>query len=410
MKKFDVPLYYKSNIIERIRKIREKYDPRKKDISPSIIHIGDIEFYIGRHLGFCYGVKNAIEICYQTIEKYPNKKIYLLSQMIHNQIVNNDLQEQGISFIMDTAGNQLIPWNNINKNDIVIIPAFGTSLEVLHILQEKQISTEKFNTTCPFVSKVWNRSKKIANQGYTIIIHGTANHEETRSTFSRAKQDAPTIIVENLKDVNFLCDFMRGKKTIAEVYQKFKNKHSLNFNMKHDLKRIGVVNQTTMLASETKNIIDQFEKTLQSIHSTADITKYLANTRDTLCYATNENQDSTLQLMQQNADLAIIAGGYNSSNTTHLVELTSKKVKTFFIDSDKKISLNNSINHFNIKTKREVKTDNLLPSKKCKIILTSGASCPDIVLENIMKKIVKIKNIEINEEMIIKNFELKYSH
>ena len=137
MKNFNVPLYYKSSIIEEIRKIREKYDPRKQDMSPSIIQIGNIDFYVGRHFGFCYGVKNAIEICYQAIKKYPDKKIYLLSHMIHNQIVNNDLQENGISFIMDTEGNQLIPWKNVDKNDIVIIPAFGTSLDILKILSMK---------------------------------------------------------------------------------------------------------------------------------------------------------------------------------------------------------------------------------------------------------------------------------
>jgi len=409
MKKFNVPLYYHSNIIREIREIREKYDPKKKDISPSIINIGDIDFYIGRHFGFCYGVKNAIEICYQAIKKYPKKKIYLLSQMIHNQMINNDLNENGILFIMDTEGNQLIPWNNIEKNDIVIIPAFGTSLEVLEILKKKQINTEKFNTTCPFVSKVWNRSKQIAAEGYTIIVYGRSKHEETRSTFSRAKKYGPAIIVENIKDVNFLCEFMLGKKTILETYEQFQNKYSKGFNMKHHLSKVGVVNQTTMLASDTKNIIDLFSTTLQSIHKTADISSYLANTRDTLCYATNENQESTLQLLKHNVDLSIVAGGYNSSNTTHLVELISKKTKTFFINSENKISLKNTITHFNIKTKKEIQTDNFLPHKKCKIILTSGASCPDLVLENIIKKIMQIKKENINEKNIIDNFELRYS-
>ncbi|SVE58605.1 uncharacterized protein METZ01_LOCUS511459, partial [marine metagenome] len=215
MKKFHLPLCYNSNIIEEIRNIRERYDPRKKDISPSVINLHKIDFYIGRHFGFCYGVKNAIEICYQVIQNYPNKKIYLLSQMIHNQVVNSDLEANDVSFIMDTMGNQLIEWDKIKKDDIVIIPAFGTSLEVLKIMKEKKINTEKFDTTCPFVSKVWNRSKELSNKGYTIVIHGKLNHEETKSTFSRSRKYGPTIIVENIQDVQLLCKFIQKKRKSA---------------------------------------------------------------------------------------------------------------------------------------------------------------------------------------------------
>ena len=409
MKKFNVPSYYQSNIIELIRGIREKYDPRKKDISPSIIPTDKIDFYIGRHFGFCYGVKNAIEICYQAIEKYPKKRIYLLSQMIHNQVVNQDLKDNGISFIMDTMGNQLIPWSKINKNDIVIIPAFGTSLEVLEILKKKEINTEEFNTTCPFVSKVWNRLKNISQKGYTVIIYGTAKHEETRSTFSRASKYGPAIIVESIQDAYFLCQFMKKQKSADQIEAIFKNKYSKKFNFKKDLKKIGVVNQTTMLASDTQKIINLFSDTLQFIHKTDNIANYIANTRDTLCYATNENQDSTLQLMNHNVDMAIVVGGYNSSNTTHLVELISKKIPTFFINSADQISTQNSITHFDIKTKKEIQKKNFLPSKKCKIILTSGASCPDIILENIMLKLTQIKKTTIDKEKIIKSFKLQYS-
>ena len=409
MKKFNVPLYYQSKIIEGIRKIREEHDPRKKDLSPSIINIGEIDFYIGRHFGFCYGVKNAIEICYQLIEKYPQKKIYLLSQMIHNQIVNQDLQDNGVSFIMDTMGEQLIPWKKITKNDIVIIPAFGTSLETLKILKEKQINTEKFNTTCPFVSKVWNRLSQIAQKGYTVVIYGTANHEETRSTFSRASQHGPTIIVENTEDARLLCDFIKHQKDVSKIHNRFKKKWSKNFNIKTDLTKLGVVNQTTMLASETKKIINLFSDAFKAKHKTDEVSNYVANTRDTLCYATNENQESTLSLLNNNVDFAIIAGGYNSSNTTHLVELISKKTTAFFINSADKISINNSITHFDIKTGKEVEKNNFLPNKKCKIILTSGASCPDIILENIMLKIVQIKNEKVIEKEIIKRFKKQYT-
>lgn len=408
MKKFNIPLFYNSNIIEEIRNIREKYDPRKKDKSPSIINLKNIDFYIGRHFGFCFGVKNAIEICYEAIQKYPDQKIYLLSQMIHNQVVNEDLINNGISFIMDTKGQQLIDWSNIKQNDIVIIPAFGTSLEILKILKDKKINTEQFNTTCPFVSKVWNRSKDLAKKGYTIIIHGKANHEETRSTFSRSKKYGPTIIVETIDDVQLLCDFIINKNIHGDFYKKFKNKYSDNFNPEIDLMKIGVVNQTTMLASETQEIIDLFSSTFKEIDGKENIAQHIANTRDTLCYATNENQESTLELLKHDTDIAIIVGGYNSSNTTHLAELASKKNKTFFINSEKKISLKNEIKHFNVTTKKEVITKGFLPIEKCKIILTSGASCPDIVLEKVMLKIAAIKNQIIDKNKILIEFDTKY--
>ena len=406
MKKFDIPLNYSANIIDAIRKIREKYDPRKKDLSPSIIQFDKINFYIGRHFGFCYGVKNAIEICYNAIKNHLNKKIYLLSEMIHNQLVNQDLQENGISFIMDTKGQQLINWNKISNKDIVIIPAFGTSLEILQILEEKKINTEKFDTTCPFVSKVWNRSKEIAQQGFTTIIHGKANHEETRSTFSRAKKYGPAIIVEKMEDVHTLCEVIRNNDSNKKKL--FKNKTSADFNFTTDLKKVGIVNQTTMLASETKTIIELITKTFQKIHQKEDVQEYIANTRDTLCYATNENQESTIELLKHNVDIAVIVGGYNSSNTSHLAELAAEKTQTFFINSAEKIFSNNSIKHFDIYTKKEIITTNFLPKKTCNIILTSGASCPDVIIEKVMIKISQLMTNKINSNEVIEMFEKKY--
>lgn len=406
MKKFNIPTGYTANIVDSIRKIREKYDPRKKDISPSILELENVKFYIGRHFGFCYGVKNAIEICYNALTQYPNKKIYLLSEMIHNQLVNQDLQANGIAFIMDTQGRQLIQWEKISNNDIVIIPAFGTSLEILDILKLKNIKTEKFDTTCPFVAKVWNRSKKIASEGFTTVIHGKADHEETRSTFSRAKKYGPAIIVETMSDVHNLCAIIKNNSSNKK--NEFKNKTSPLFNFRKDLQKIGVVNQTTMLASETKHIIELITKTFQKIHNTQNVQNYIANTRDTLCYATNENQESTINLLKNNVDIAIIVGGYNSSNTTHLAEIASKKVKTFFINSAKNILANNSIIHFDIKSKKENLTHNFIPDKKCKIILTSGASCPDIIIEEVILKIGNIKQEKWNINQTLNSFEAKY--
>ena len=171
-------------------------DKMKKDFTPSLLDFGPLQIYLARHFGFCYGVENAIEIAFRTVEENPGKKIFLLSEMIHNPQVNEDLQSHGIRFLQDTYGNQLIPFEDITGKDIVLIPAFGTTLEIEEKLKRIGIQTEKYNTTCPFVEKVWNRSRAIAKMNYTIIIHGKPTHEETRATFSHAAETAPSVVVQ----------------------------------------------------------------------------------------------------------------------------------------------------------------------------------------------------------------------
>ncbi|MBL4656790.1 MAG: 4-hydroxy-3-methylbut-2-enyl diphosphate reductase, partial [Flavobacteriales bacterium] len=172
MKEFNIPEFYKSPIISKIKEFREIQDPRKKDFSPSVLDFGPVRFLIARHFGFCYGVENAIEISYQALAENPDKRIFLLSQMIHNPNVNNDLQDRGIQFIMDTEGNQFVEWDTLKSDDIVIIPAFGTTLETEGKLKELGIETYKYNTTCPFVERVCNRTAKLGEDDFTVIIHG----------------------------------------------------------------------------------------------------------------------------------------------------------------------------------------------------------------------------------------------
>jgi len=186
MKNFNIPLHYKSSIISQIKEIRKQRDPRKRDFAPTILNFGPVEFLIARHFGFCYGVENAIEIAYRTINENPGKRIFLLSEMIHNPGVNKDLLQKGVRFLMDTSGNQLISWEELNKEDIVIIPAFGTTIKIEKKIKELGINPYSYNTTCPFVEKVWNRATSLGAKDYTIIIHGKYNHEETKATFSHS--------------------------------------------------------------------------------------------------------------------------------------------------------------------------------------------------------------------------------
>jgi len=389
MKSFNIPDFYKSSIISKVKEIRKITDPRKKDFSPTLLDFGPVRFYIARHFGFCYGVENAIEIAYRAIEENLGKQIFLLSQMIHNQDVNKDLLQRGAKFLMDTSGKQIIPFSELNADDIVIIPAFGTTLLIEESLNKIGIEVRKYDTTCPFVDRVWKKAEKLGQDNYTIIIHGKHKHEETRATFSRSEKNAPSIIVKDIKEAHVLGEFISGNISIDKFEAVFKGKYSENFNPKEDLIRVGVINQTTMLATETQEIVDYFKTVMLQKYAATDLKNHFADTRDTLCYATNENQDATYGLLEKNADIAIIVGGYNSSNTSHIVELCEQKLPAYFISSAAEIVSKSRINHFHFSDQKHVTTDNYLPEKlPVDIILTSGASCPDSLVNAVLQKIL----------------------
>jgi 4-hydroxy-3-methylbut-2-enyl diphosphate reductase len=388
MKKFEIPHFYKSSFITRIKNTRKDIDPRKKDFTPTLLDFGPVRFYLARHFGFCYGVENAIEIAYKTIDENPGKRIYLLSEMIHNPGVNFDLEKLGVKFLMDTSGNHIIDWNDLTKDDIVIIPAFGTTLELEKKMNELGIDPYRYNTTCPFVEKVWNRSEQLGKQDYTVIIHGKHYHEETRATFSHSKTTAASIIIRDIEETKILASFILNKRPKNEFYKVFEGKFSEDFDVEKDLLRVGVVNQTTMLATETQEIADLLKEAMIKKYGSENIKDHFADTRDTLCYATNDNQEATYGLLKERADLAIVVGGYNSSNTSHIVELCEEKLPTYFISSEQKILSEKQINHFDIHKNQEMVTKDYLPSKNIvDIILTSGASCPDAVVEAVLRKI-----------------------
>jgi 4-hydroxy-3-methylbut-2-enyl diphosphate reductase len=399
MKAFNVPEFYRSPIISKVKQYRKIQDPRKRDNSPTLLDFGDVQFLIARHFGFCYGVENAIEISFKALDENPGKRIYLLSQMIHNPDVNNDLIERGVQFLQDTNGNQLISFDTLTPDDVVIIPAFGAPLEIIALLESKNIKTEAYNTTCPFVERVWKKSESIGKDNYTIIIHGKHNHEETKATFSRSDKHNKAIIVRDISESKLLAEYILGNKSKEQFAIDFNGRFSENLDIEKDLQRIGVINQTTMLASETQEIADYFKTVMLEKYGAINIANHFADTRDTLCYATNENQDATYGLLETEADLAIVVGGYNSSNTSHLVELCERKFHTYFISSEKEISDKNTINHFDYPNKKHLTSHQFLPNKTpVRIIITSGASCPDSVIEGVIHKInsfyIDIKSVE----------------
>lgn len=404
MKQFNVPNIYRSPLISAIKQQRKQQDKLKKDFTPTLLDLGPLQVYLARHFGFCYGVENAIEIAFNTIAENPGRRIFLLSEMIHNPQVNADLLARGVQFLQDTYGKQVIPFESLTSDDVVIIPAFGTTLEIEKLLNEKGIATARYNTTCPFVEKVWNRSEQIAGKGYSIVVHGKPKHEETRATFSHASSHTPTVVVNDMAETIELARYITGEKPAEQFYEEFKGRYSEGFDIGKDLQKIGVVNQTTQLASDTQAISDYLKNVITRHHqlNASNIGERFADTRDTLCYATNDNQTAVTGMLDTPADIAIVIGGYNSSNSSHLVELCENKITTYFIDSADRLLDKNQIETRNWQTKELSLVNDYLPVKNpLRILITSGASCPDAVVENVIRKLASFYGVEeqVDESM-----------
>lgn len=413
MKSFSIPSLFKSNLIGRIKEVRRLRDKLKRDFSPTKLEFGPLEVHLSRHFGFCYGVENAVETAYRIIEENPDKRIFLLSEMIHNPAVNADLLDRGVQFLQDTKGVPLIPYSELNADDIVIVPAFGTTLETQERLQLQGIDTYAYDTTCPFVEKVWNRADAIGKNNYTVIVHGKPSHEETKATFSHSKAITPTLVIKDLSQAKLLTQFIRKESSAEEFYDMFEGQYSVGFNPDTDLERLGVVNQTTMLATDTQEIVEYLREVIVDCYhlSPDQVTQHFADTRDTLCYATNDNQSATYGLLQVEADFALVAGGYNSSNTAHLVDLCDEKLPTYFIKSADELVSNQEVIHFSNRKKAEINSVDFIPNKeKVVVLLTCGASCPDAVIEEILRKLVSFFPGAISPDDVVATWEAQLSN
>ena len=388
MRQFDVPVFYRSNLIAQVKNARRAFDPRKRDLSPSVVDFGPVRFKIARHFGFCYGVENAIDIAYRALDQNPDRRVFLLSEMIHNPHVNEDLVRRGARFLRTTQGEQLIPFEELHADDVVIVPAFGATLEVQEKLRERGVDPLAWNTTCPFVEKVWKKSSQIGRQQYSIVVHGKRFHEETRATFSHARQEAPVVVVRDIEEARLLADVILGRRDRAFFFERFHDRFSEGFDPDRDLARIGVVNQTTMLATETAAIAEELRAAMLKKYGADALPHHFADTSDTLCYATNENQTATQALIESGGDVALVVGGYNSSNTSHLVEMCEAVMPTYFISSAEEILSPHLIRHFSWHAKAVHETEDWLPEKRpLDVVLTAGASCPDALLEEVLLKV-----------------------
>jgi 4-hydroxy-3-methylbut-2-enyl diphosphate reductase len=388
-RRFEIPTFYKSDIISRVKRARQLQDSKKRDLHPSILDFGPVRFFLARHFGFCFGVENAIEIAYKTLDEHGDKRVFFLSEMIHNPNVNQDLQDRGVQFIFTPSGEQLVHWDLLTPDDIVVVPAFGTTVEIQEALEKRGVDPYTYNTTCPFVEKVWKRSAQLGAEDYTVVIHGKASHEETRATFSHTVQGARAVVVLDLKEAHLLGGIIRGELGIDVFEERFGHKCSDGFDPLRHLSRLGVVNQTTMLASETREIARVIREALVDRFGADQIHEHFADTSDTLCYATNENQNATYALIKQTADLTLVVGGYNSSNTSHIVELCEKAMPTYFVKNADELISDEAIQHFVLSTRKVTTTTHWLPSKRpLDIALTSGASCPDAVVDDVLLRVL----------------------
>ena len=390
-RKFNIPTLYRGGIMTAVKQARAAQDPRKRDLTASVLDFGPVVFRVARSFGFCYGVENAIEIAFRTLEEHPDRRKFMLSEMIHNPHVNEDLRSRGMQFLRTTTGEEVIPLDTLTPEDIVLIPAFGTTLEIKKELSDRGMDIKTYDTTCPFVVRVWRRSDQIGRKGYSLVVHGKRYHEESRATFSHAQQNAPVVVIRDVDEARDLGRVITGEKGAEYFFERFKGRYSKGFDPAIDLRRIGVVNQTTMLVSETQAVAAQLRQALVHRYGSESIAYHFADTSDTLCYATHENQEATRALLKEPADLALVVGGYNSSNTSQLVSLCKNVVPTYFIRDAHEILSSRKIRHFDYPTKTLHETSRWMPdARPLRLALTAGASCPDTQLDQVIARILSM--------------------
>ncbi|MBT6146661.1 MAG: 4-hydroxy-3-methylbut-2-enyl diphosphate reductase, partial [Gemmatimonadetes bacterium] len=313
-------------------------------------------------------------------------------EIIHNPLVNEDLRARGIRFLHDSDGQRRIPEEELSEKDVVLIPAFGTTLDIEASLNRSGIDTtsdtfrENYDTTCPFVSKVWDRGEELGREGYTIIIHGKFGHEETQATHSHTEQHTRTLVVLNADEAMRVADYMTGRSSRDAFVAEFAGKWSNGFDPDNDLARVAVVNQTTMLAEETTQVADILKEAMRERYGEGQLDEHFADTNDTLCYATNWNQNATKALLDAEPDVAVIVGGYNSSNTSHLVEICEQVMPSYLISSADELLSDRQIRHFDIHERQTALTNDWLPELPTRLAVTSGASCPDVLMNSVVER------------------------
>lgn len=377
----EVEAHYRSPIVEKIR------------ANDNQITIGDTTLRLAQQFGFCYGVERAIDLAYASRRVFPEQRIFLIGEIIHNPEVNRQLSEMGIVSL---------PWQELSEDyerleaeDVVIVPAFGAPTEFMDKVANKGCYV--VDTTCGDVMKVWRRVRTYAKQGVTSIIHGKAGHEETRATASRALGDEGSghyVLVLTLDDTDFLCGYIRDGGDRDAFFERFGQSVSPGFDPEIHLERVGVANQTTMLKSETEEIQRRVRRAvLERDRDSAENFQVF----DTICGATQERQDALFEMLRQPMDLLLVVGGYNSSNTTHLVEIAEQELPSFFIRTAACLDSLEAIVHYDLQEKEEVRSpypEAFLGEGPAVIGITAGASCPANLIEAAILRVFELRGID----------------
>ena len=362
---------YQSNLIQEIRD------------SNYTLKRGDVTIQLAQAFGFCWGVERAVAMAYETRQHFPTEQIWITNEIIHNPSVNKRMQEMQVEFI--PVIDKVKDFSVVGSGDVVILPAFGASVQEMQILNDK--GCQMVDTTCPWVSKVWNTVEKHKKGDYTSIIHGKYKHEETVATISFAGK---YLIVLNLKEAEYVINYILNGGNREEFLTKFAKACSQGFDPDQDLERVGIANQTTMLKGETEQIGKMLERAMMQKYGPTELNKHFQNF-NTICDATQERQDAMLELVEDNLDLMIVIGGFNSSNTTQLQQIAiDRGIPSYHIDCVERIQSINHIEHRQL-TGELIITENWLPAGEIKVGVTSGASTPDKVVEDIIEQIFALK-------------------
>ncbi len=377
-----VEQHYRSQIVSRLRE------------HGGMLEAGGLKIRLAKEFGFCYGVERAIDLAYAARKVFQDRDIFILGEIIHNPEVNDQLLAMGIKFL--SGKHKSADIEHLNEESVVIIPAFGAQVELMNTLKAK--GCQLVDTTCGDVMSVWKRVTQNAKEQFTSIIHGKAKHEETLATSSRATatDDSHYLVVLNVDETDYVCNYIRqgGKK--AEFLQKFGGAHSPGFDPDRHLTSIGVANQTTMLRSETEDIQNRLRQAMLDRYGASEVEHHF-RMFDTICGATQERQDALIQLLKEPLDMMIVVGGYNSSNTSHLAELSELKIPTYFIRNAAKIVSDKAIRHFNLHRQEEVLTENWLPAGASYIGITAGASCPNNLIDDTVRRLFQLRSINVDE-------------
>ncbi len=363
---------YHSDLIQTIREHNYVYEQ------------GDVTIYLAKSFGFCWGVERAVAMAYETRTQFPNERIWITNEIIHNPSVNAKLKEMEVQFV-PVAEDGTKDFSEIGQGDVVILPAFGASVQETQLFN--RLGSKIVDTTCPWVSKVWNRVEKHKKADFTSIVHGKYNHEETIATISYAKR---YLVVLNMKEAEYVVNYMLHGGDRQEFLTKFSKATSPDFDPDRDLERVGVANQTTMLKGETEAIGKLFEHTMMQKYGVENVNDHFL-AFNTICDATQERQDAMFEIVEEDLDLMIVIGGYNSSNTTHLQEIAiERSLPSYHIDDVHRILSAEAIEHKPL-GKAIAQDSNWLPAGKIKIGITSGASTPDRVVEEVINRIFTLK-------------------